>query len=135
MVNLCCFGGFPSAKRPKNPRPWCLQPNWDVRATEVEVPCEFIGPWKCKIIIHTHIYIYMYIYILYIFIIPISQYILMIPISQRLGASEVNLRPYKIRKKYGISGRKTNQGTILASICIFTVRVYGPDKTWDLKRF
>ena len=59
----------------------------------------------------------------------------MIPISQRLGASELNLRPYKIRKKYGISGRKTNQGTILASICIFTVRVYGPDKTWDLKRF
>ena len=97
MVNLCCFGGFPSAKRPKNPRPWCLQPNWDVRATEVEVPCEFIGPWKCKIIIHTHTYIYVYIYIIHIYHsnFPIYSHDSNFPTSRGLGSEFETLQDPK----------------------------------------
>jgi hypothetical protein len=66
-------------------------------------PCEEINrPWKCKTIIH----------------------IFSIPIFQRVEALELNLKPTR-SYKYRISGRKTHQGTIFASICIFIVRVYG----------
>ena len=70
--------------------------------TPVKKSTDLGSAMKCKIIIH-------------VFIMPISQHV---------GPLELNLKPTR-SYKYWISRQETDQGTIFASICIFTVRVHG----------